>query len=698
MQNQDNFIYTTNFLRSNIPVGKKTSSSGFNGIKSSQEQTSGQGQKYLMTKGLTSGLGTKVEKEIRSQDYNQEIQSDNPNTINKNVRVTRVNVDSRHRNLESKNILDGQIYYLGSNPISIIPQDSTNIISDIIITHPSHSFKVNDNIMIQGVQAKKVVLDSAITFIANSSYARINHKAHGLNFESMNSMYLEISNFIGNINGGTEYNNIPINEINGLQKIYSIMTSTEIKNNDYYYINMGSIIANFSDTYSLTSLTLTFKDLNGINLNLINANFPTNVFQLAGFHTITSVTHSTYKIRLNLNNNISIRDVGGDTIWVGKVNDFIEGYTDNNFYKVSLKKTFYDVYKIRLISTEFPNTEKVIKSIPESKKNNAFYWKLQSDGNTLYSVELDPGNYSISLLQSNLKYAIESVSRPNLTIINSNTTEYSYYENNKCNIIIEPKTDIFQIDFFTTIFIARALTFKSGNNYTDLTGRLIINHPNHRLIEGKTITIINATATDAIPQEVINSTFLIEKIIDENTYQVKLPKYNISSANATITNGGESMGITFPVKAQLLFDTLDTIGNLIGYRNVGKPYSVTSFSYVNKNTDLYQYDSIDSSSVYTNNSINLSGDNYILMCCPLFKNSYNTGLVDNVFAKLLLAGDPGTILYNQYIQLGETFTIPIPSFSQWEVSFYDALGNLYNFGNLEHSYTLEIYELISNLS
>lgn len=683
-----NMIYTTNYLRDNITSGKRTHGIIYPDTQQTQNQTNS--SKYIMNRGLTSGSVSLAQKEIKP-NVSEEQET-------KNIRVTRINVDSRHRNLESKNILDGQIYYLQSDPISIIPQTGDNSISDIVITHPSHSFQVNDNIVIQGVQAKKIILENSITFIANSSYARINHKSHGINFNTTNPIYVELSNFIGNINGGTDYNNIPINEINGLQQIYSTMTNTEIINNDYYYINMGSIISNFSDTYSLTSLVLTFKDLNGINTNLVNANFPINIFQLVGFQTITAVTTNSYRVRLNINNNITISNVGGDSIWVAKIGDFIEGYVNNNFYKVSLKKTFYDVFRIKLISTEFPNTEKVIKSIPESKKNNSFYWKLQSDGNTIYSVELNSGNYSIDLLKTNLQSAINSVSRPNLTIINSNTTEYSYYENNRCSINIEPKTDTFNIEFFSTIFIPRALTYKSESNYTDQTGRFIINHPNHRLIEGKNITIINATATDSIPQDVINNTFSVEKVIDENTYQVKLPKYNISAANVAVTNGGDAMGITFPIKAQLLFDRLDTIGGLIGYRNVGKPYSVTKFSYINTNTDLYQYDIIDSTTSYSNNSINLSGDNYILMSSPLFKNSYNTGLVDNVFAKLLLAGDPGTVLYNQYIQLGETFTTPIPSFSQWEVSYYDAMGNLYDFGNLEHSYTLEIYELMTNLN
>jgi hypothetical protein len=675
-----NFIYTSNYVRNTIIPDSKKTATQIKTIQGYNPENTDE-QKYITSKGLS---GTsKVELDVQKPKITEP---------KKTERISRINIDSRHRNLESKNILDTQIYYLTANPIKIVSNNLNE--TDIIFNHPNHPFSVNDNIVVQGVQAETVVLENSITFIANSSFARINHKSHGLDFNSVNNINIEINGFFGNTNNNTDYNNIPINQINGPQRIYPVMSEVEINSKDYYYINMGSIIANFSDTYSLSSIVITYKDINGINLNLINANFPVSIFQLSGFQTINKITDNSYSIRLNINNNISVDSCGGNSIWVAKINDFIEGYINNNFYKISLKKTFYNVTKIKLRSTEFPNTEKLIKNIPFNKKNNAFYWKLQSDGDKIYSVELSPGNYSIDLLQTNLKKNIETVKRDTLTIINKNTSEYSYYENNKCNIVIEPKTDVFSIEFLTTIFIPKALTYKDSKNYTDLTGRLLINHPNHRLIANNIITIINATATDSIPQEVLNNSFVIEKIIDENIYQVKLPKYNISSANILVTNGGDSMGITFPVKAQLLFDKQDTIGNLIGYRNVGKPYSISNYSYINSNIDPYQYDTIDEELGYINNSINLSGDNYVLMSSPIFNDSYNTGLIDNIFAKLLLIGNPGSILYNQFIQLGETFSTPIPSFSEWEVSFYDADGDLFNFGNLEHSYTLEIYEEI----
>ena len=607
------------------------------------------------------------------------------------VRISKINIDSRHRTIESKNVLGTNILYLEANPIDIIMKTIND--SEIVIRHVNHSFQINDSIILQGAMSKVLNLAEAITFISNNSYARINHKNHGINFDTINDMYIEIENFIGDRNNDTDYNNIPINQINGLQKIYATKDSIEIKNDDYYYIQLGSIISNFSATYNLTDIKIIFNDINGVNLNLINANYPLSIDQFQGYHTITDTTDDTIIIALKIVNNISVYGKGGNNIWIAKVNSLTSGYPVNNFYKIPLKKTFYNISKIKLISTEFPNTEKVIKSMPEKKKNNMFYWKLQSDGNAVYSVELDSGNYSVDLLASSLKSKIEAVKRETLRIINLNVTDYTYYEFNECTVSIEPRTDVFSIKFYSTIFHPRALTFKTGSSFIDTVGRLIVTHPNHRLIAGVTITILNATYTDSIPQEVINTSFEVEKVIDDNTYQIKLPKYNISATNTDVTNGGEAMGIKFPIKSQILFDRTDTIGNLIGYRNSGKPNAISNYQYTNINTDAYQND-MPLANIYNNNSINMSGDNYILMSCPIFKDSYNSGQIDNLFAKLLLSDEPGSVLFNQFIQIGENFNPPLAELSEWEVSFYDAEDELYNFGNLNHSYTLEIHEII----
>ena len=58
------------------------------------------------------------------------------------------------------------------------------------------TFNVNDNIVIQGVKSKTITLDNAITFTDTTSYAKINHKNHGINFNTTNTMNIEINNFV----------------------------------------------------------------------------------------------------------------------------------------------------------------------------------------------------------------------------------------------------------------------------------------------------------------------------------------------------------------------------------------------------------------------------------------------------------------------------------------------------------------------
>ena len=82
------------------------------------------------------------------------------------------------------------------------------------------------------------------------------------------------------------------------------------------------------------------------------------------------------------------------------------------------------------------------------------------------------------------------------------------------------------------------------------------------------------------------------------------------------------------------------------------------------------------------------------MTCNIFDNeeSLSTNYVNGVFAKLLLSDAPGSILFNQYIQLAEFLSKPIKSLSEFEFNFYSPSGELYEFNGLDHSFTLEIYE------
>ena len=88
------------------------------------------------------------------------------------------------------------------------------------------------------------------------------------------------------------------------------------------------------------------------------------------------------------------------------------------------------------------------------------------------------------------------------------------------------------------------------------------------------------------------------------------------------------------------------------------------------------------------------------MCCNAFNNneSLSTNNVSGVFAKLLLSDSPGSILFNQYIQLAEFLNKPIKTLNELEFKFYSPSGSLYEFNGIDHSFTLEIYEESTEIS
>ncbi len=57
----------------------------------------------------------------------------------------------------------------------------------------------------------------------------------------------------------------------------------------------------------------------------------------------------------------------------------INKYPDQNDFTIFLGKTFYNVKKIELVSSEFPNTDQVIKDKPVQLQNNIITWQNEDD-------------------------------------------------------------------------------------------------------------------------------------------------------------------------------------------------------------------------------------------------------------------------------------------------------------------------------
>ena len=100
-----------------------------------------------------------------------------------------------------------------------------------------------------------------------------------------------------------------------------------------------------------------------------------------------------------------------------------------------------------------------------------------------------------------------------------------------------------------------------------------------------------------------------------------------------------------------------------------------------------------------NKPVKLAGENYFLMTSPQLSTVQDTGIVEDVFAKIALSSPPGNILFNTFMSNPlQAIDTPIPTLHEIEVFFKTQSGDLFDFVGLEHSYTLEIVEYVDKAS
>jgi hypothetical protein len=628
---------------------------------------------------------------------NQKTIDINTNTINNEYkyRITRVNIDSKNRNIIPKNIVSNETMSL-SNPFSV--EKNSNIIT---ITAYNHGLSINDKITIGNVTYPEYYLDS-FELTENSEYIKIYHQNHGMVPFDGNTIYVPYKIKIENItnNGASYIQNVPINYLNDYHTVYFNTNNTNDYDPDFYYIKTDNIFSSASIIYNNIYFKIIYRHIYGIPISNLNANYPIIPDRQKGYHIVNGIIDkNTFTIVVDSVANDTNNNCGGEYVTINKISDYIEGYPDNNNYKISLNKTFYNVSKIKLISTEFPNTEKTIKDYPLVKQNNLLFWQTLNNADYTYKIAITPGNYNVIGLITEIQKQIESTNIFDVTMdVNTNTIEYD--NKFKADISIDINSSIFQINFYNQLNAIDPLKISQSNTDKNIYYVEVI-QPNHLLQAGTQIKILNSTDIGKVPNTVLNGLHTIESIINSDSYLIKLPRFNTINTDSTQnTGGGAEVQIRYPVKARLLFDKPGTLGNILGFRNVGQNSSITSWAVnITNNTPYVNDILVDSvgktiNNTIINNYINLNGDNYILMANPLFKNTLDTGNLNGVFAKLLLAGLPGYILFNQYIQLGDEFTESVQTLSELEFSFYAPDGSLYSFNGIDHSFTVEIYERI----
>lgn len=327
------------------------------------------------------------------------------------------------------------------------------------------------------------------------------------------------------------------------------------------------------------------------------------------------------------------------------------------------------------------NTTVVFISSTISVNTTINYNQLSFSAGTTLLVQVSTGD---SLPIGSLIYRALDNALYIITAVNA-----GYYSLTPSNIKIIVGSQLINITGPATYAFV-SFTDTSGINY-----QMIVYHADHGLAVGSLVIINNSLAINGVSDMVINATHYIASIINDNEYIINLVSINTVSSPTK----NNIIRLRYPDLFRLRFDMPSSIGTLLGFRNIGSSNSITVYNSTITNLDMYDNDvNYDSTGVVLLNPrtvLPLSGANYLLLTSRMISNMYNIGPVSNVFAKILLTDVPGTIIYNSFISPDINYDIPIASLSVIDFAFYLPNGNIFDFNGMDHSFTLEITEMIN---
>jgi len=635
---------------------------------------------------------------------------------------TLINIDSSNRNINPKNICTSNNKYLPLNPIQIM---NSNLLQ---FNYPNHNLEVGDNITIENVIGYNKILSNEFYLIKNFKYVLINLNDNGnmidINYKKyVDYLFINIELFNG-FTENTFLNNIPFNSIIGIKQcliandlptvlleymkdtIIQILNISDMQN--LIFIELPTAYINNIDDYYIIKQTfkLEYLHINGIKLGYINSDYPINCNNYQSHQEVYNVIdNNTFTIQLNVNGYINNMSFGGQNIRVKKIINTIDGYPNSNNYIINLKKTFNNIIDIKLVSSEFPYCDLLIKN----NINDKLYWKNIEDGDFIYMIQIDEGFYTPVQLLDKIQTLMNNIERIDSTLINK------IYNNFK--IILESNTNNITFNSYKLVQLPNSLSIRKINIDSNIYYILNIIHPNNIINIGDIITINNSTDVTfktfnlsdnniqilSIPSLYINTTLTVYSINLENqSYDIILG--NINQITTTLVNyetaGGENITISVNSKSSFLFNKNDTVGNVLGFKNVGNKYSITDFKFSINNSDSYIYDinldSIGNTINYNRGFFNLAGKyNYFLMYLNDIEFIYSNSSQQPAFAKILLSGNPGDILFNTFVEQPKyqyDRIFPISNLNNFNIKFLFPDGSNVDFRNLNHSFTLKITE------
>lgn len=436
-------------------------------------------------------------------------------------------------------------------------------------------------------------------------------------------------------------------------------------------------------------------------------------------------------------------------------------YPDENHYKIELNRQFTNVKMVQLRSTEFPNSEQLIRESPPSRANNKIYWNNINDG-TVFVASIDAGNYTPGTLQTQIQTKMNAVRR----------SDGNFHE---FEVIIDSVTNIASFSSLTTRQLSDPFNVSAPSNI------ITVNMSNHGFSVNQLINISGASAFSGINVALLNADHVITSVPNVNSFTIEFPQSIIESTSVNGA-GGSTVRIGSGQKFRLLWSQQGSMASILGFNKINTDYAtLISNTKINEifmvqkvqdipNDNIFTAVTLDTSHDLTaaekiyligvsgstsddlvnsaggyslslltisdinnlaitteeasrtikipiqigisspgyggtaetrelNQPVKLAGENYFLMTSPELQSMENTGTVNQVFAKISLSASPGNILFNTFMSNPlVALDTPIPTLHEIEVFFKTQTGDLFDFVGLEHSYTLEIVEYIDKAS
>jgi hypothetical protein len=306
---------------------------------------------------------------------------------------------------------------------------------------------------------------------------------------------------------------------------------------------------------ALSDVLVAFKHYGGVPTRSINAEYPLGPFSDAGFRFVIDVVtldgRTFALIQLDKAGYLN-RNFGGDCLNIALVVSEDSGSVQPNKYIIEFGRVYYKVVLIKMISSQFPIAQKAFTDgVTGGTRNNRFYWQNLDDGSIIYSVDIEPGNYTSDELETELETKVFEVLRFD--------EELPRNIPNVMKFDIDPNTDLVCITSFN-FYKSPIEPFTSSSNFIDINTtdsaenldpenqyyvfpsqfyidfpkftpscqcfRIKINYPNHGLKRFDEIIIQNSINFGTIPANELNGMHIVTNVVDIDNFDIVLENIN----------------------------------------------------------------------------------------------------------------------------------------------------------------------------